>query len=80
MTTTIQLTEEPVQVSTGSNYVVIQALDGKNFRWCNSATLPNKDAYHYTDSLNIGLGAIIWIWGNGPNHTSTIAITTIEGV
>lgn len=24
MTTTIQLTEEPVQVSTGSNYVVIQ--------------------------------------------------------
>lgn len=79
-TNNIALKNVPVQITDGTKYATIQSLNDKNFRWCESDTLPSKNAYQFSTKLNVGLGARIWIWNPSINDTNEMPISyTIVG-
>lgn len=80
-TTNIKLKNVPIQITDGTKYATVQSLHERNFRWCDSATLPNKEAFQFSTKLNIGLGASIWIWNPSDDATNEMPVSyTIVGV
>lgn len=80
-TTNIKLTNVPIQITTGTEYATVQSIYEKPFKWCDSATTPTKENFHYSTKLNIGVGASIWIWNPSIDDTNemNVAYSVVGG-
>lgn len=80
-TTKIKLKNVPIQITDGSKPATIQSLHDKNFRWCDSATMPDKENYQFSTKLNVGLSASIWIWNpsSDDDNEMLVSYTVIGG-
>lgn len=74
-TTNIKLKTVPIQITDGTKYATVQSMHDKNFRWCDSATMPDKLNYQYSTRLNIGMGASIWIWNPTQDDTEEMSVS-----
>lgn len=79
-TTKLVLTNVPVQITDGSTKAFIQSMHDKNFRWCDSATAPDKTAYHFSTQREVEIGSKIWIWNPSDDDANVMSVTyTIFG-